>query len=244
MAISAAELPAMSSVRGSVEEVAGHLRGRLDAGLRRIAFFIVPSAMAFLALGDVVTALLFENGKFGRAGSEYVWGIIAGSSIGLLASTMGRLYSSTFYALRDTRTPLRFAVLRVALTMALGLFFAFPVPRWLGIDQAWGAAGLTASAGIAGWLEFVLLRRALNARIGRTGLAMGYTARLWLAALIAALAAWGAKLGVGVDRPMLDAPIILAAFGLVYLGLTFALIAETRGMTAQLARRLGIGARR
>ena len=29
---------------------------------------------------------------------------------------MGRLYSSAYYALRDTRTPLRFALLRVTLT--------------------------------------------------------------------------------------------------------------------------------
>ena len=39
----------------------------------------------------------------------YVWGILAGSAVGLLASTLGRLYSSTYYALRDTRTPLRYA---------------------------------------------------------------------------------------------------------------------------------------
>ena len=37
--------------------------------------------------------------------------------MGLLAATWGRLYSSTFYALRDTRTPLRFAVIRVTLTV-------------------------------------------------------------------------------------------------------------------------------
>ncbi len=83
---------------------------------------------------------------------------------------MGRLYASTYYALQDTRTPLRFAVVRVALTIALGYLFALPLPRALGVDQRWGAAGLTASAGIAGWIEFLLLRRALNARIGTTGL--------------------------------------------------------------------------
>ena len=96
----------------------------------------------------------------------YVWGILAGSAVGLLASTMGRLYASTFYALHDTRTPLRFAVLRVALTIGLGYLFALPLPRALGVEARWGAAGLTASAGIAGWIEFLLLRRALNARIG------------------------------------------------------------------------------
>ena len=121
MAVSAAELPAMSSALGTDAGGGGYLRARLDAGLRRIAFFIVPSAMAFLALGDVIAAALFQTGQFSHADSLYVWGILAGSAVGLLASTLGRLYSSTYYALRDTRTPLRFAVVRVALTIGARL---------------------------------------------------------------------------------------------------------------------------
>ena len=89
------------------------LRDRLDNGLRQIAFFVVPSAMAFLALGDVIAAALLQTGRFTHDDAVYVWGILAGSAVGLLASTLGRLYSSTYYALRDTRTPLRYAVIRV-----------------------------------------------------------------------------------------------------------------------------------
>ena len=96
----------------------------------------------------------------------FVWSVLAGSGVGLLASTSGRLYSSAFYALRDTRTPLNFAIIRVVLTVVLGYLFALPLPRLLGIDRHWGVAGLTLSAGIAGWVEFALLRRALQARIG------------------------------------------------------------------------------
>src|SRR6185312_8815631 len=105
MSVSAAELPAMSGALGSESEIAGQLRTRLGKGVRQIAFLVVPSAMAFLALGDVVTAAIYQSGKFSRADAVYVWGVLAGSSIGLLASSLGRLYSSTYYALRDTRTP-------------------------------------------------------------------------------------------------------------------------------------------
>ena len=139
-------------------------------------FFVVPSAVAFLALGDVIVGALFQTGRFNHADSIYVWRILAGSSVGLLASTLGRLYSSTYYALRDTRTPLRYAVIRVALTTVLGYVFAIPLPRWLGLAPEWGAAGLTASAGIAGWVEMLLLRATLNARIGRNR-AAGITSR-------------------------------------------------------------------
>jgi putative peptidoglycan lipid II flippase len=114
MSVSAAELPAMSKTLGTESVVAETLRHRLDEGLKRISFFIVPSAVAFLALGDVIAAVLYQTGKFNRDDSVYVWTILAGAAVGLLASTLGRLYSSTYYALRDTRTPLRYAVLRVA----------------------------------------------------------------------------------------------------------------------------------
>src|SRR5262249_9336256 len=111
MSVSAAELPAMSSAVGTLEEVAEVLRGKLNSGLRRIAFLIVPSAMAFLALGDVIAAAVYQSGEFKHTDTLYVWGTLAGSAIGLLATTLGRLYSSAFYALHDTRTPLRFALI-------------------------------------------------------------------------------------------------------------------------------------
>jgi putative peptidoglycan lipid II flippase len=198
MAVSAAELPAMSSAVGDPTEVAAYLRGRLSAGLRQIAFFVVPSAMGFLALGDVVAGGLFQTGKFRPEDSRYVWGILAGSAVGLLAQTLGRLYSSTYYALRDTRTPLRFAVVRVVLTTGLGYLAAIPLPRWLGIDPGWGVAGLTSTAGVAGWVEFMLLRRAVNRRIGATGLPVSLSAKLWTSAAVAAAAGWGVKIAYGV----------------------------------------------
>src|SRR5262249_39761314 len=180
MSVSAAELPAMSAVASGDAAALDAVRLRLDDGLRRIAYFVVPSAMAFLALGDVIVGALFQTGRFERTDSVFVWGILAGSAVGLLASTLGRLYSSTYYALRDTKTPLRYAILRVVLTSILGVLFALPLPRLLGIDLKWGAAGLTASAGIAGWVEFLMLRRTLNKRIGKTALPSSYVFNLCL----------------------------------------------------------------
>ncbi len=237
MAVSAAELPAMSSAVGTETEIADRLRRRLNAGLRQIAFFIVPSAMAFFALGDVVTAALYEHGKFTHQNSVYVWGIVAGSAVGLLASTLGRLYASTYYALRDTRTPLRYASLRVALTVGLGYVCALPLPRWLGIDPHWGAVGLTASAGVAGWVEFTLLRRTLNARIGATGVPVGLVARLWGAAAVGAAAAWGIKFAIGAVHPITAAILILLPYGLIYFAATYLLrVEECAALFARLAR--------
>jgi putative peptidoglycan lipid II flippase len=240
MAVSAAKLPEMSSATGAEDVRHAYLRGELDSGLRQIAFFVIPSAAAFLIIGDVIAAVLFQYGRFGRASTLFSWGILAGSAIGLVAGTLARLYSSTYYALRDTRTPLRFAMIRVVLTTVLGYLFALPLPRLLGIDPRWGAAGLTASAGLAGWVEFALLRSRLNARIGVTGLARRYVVSLWGSALVAGGAAYGIKRLVGIGAPHIILGIsVLGGFAVVYGLATLGLgVAEARAILDRLVRRL------
>jgi putative peptidoglycan lipid II flippase len=230
MSVSAAELPAMSGAAvsgvamsgalGADAEVLAVLRARLNAGLRQIAFFVLPSVVAFLVLGDVIVAAIYRSGRFTSDDVVYVWGILAGSTVGLLASTLGRLYASTYYALRDTRTPLRFAILRVILTTILGYLFALPVPHLLGIAPRWGVAGLTISAGISAWVEFVLLRRALNRRIGMSGLPAVFLAKLWAAALLAGAAAWTVHDALGRRSPIPAAIIILGIYGGLYFAAT------------------------
>ncbi len=240
MAISAAELPAMSSALGTNEEIAIVLRQRLENGLKNISFFVVPSAVAFVALGDVVVATIYRSGNFGSTDVTIVWSVLAGSAVGLLATTSGRLYSSAFYALRDTRTPLNFAVIRVALTLGLGYLFALPLPRLLGIDRHWGIAGLTLSAGISGWLEFVLLRRALQARIGEVASHASRVARLWMGALISAAVAYGVKRVLPLHNAILVGLVVLPLFGLGYLACTRILgVAPPGRLTSMLRRRSG-----
>lgn len=237
MSVSAAELPAMSGAMGIDTQGAETVRRRLDRGLRQIAFFVLPSAVAFLALGDVIAAGLLQTGKFSYNDAVYVWGILAGSAVGLLPSTLGRLYSSTYYALRDTRTPLRYAIIRVILTTIMGYVFAIHVPRWLNLDPVWGAAGVTTSSGMAGWLEMILLRRTLNTRIGKTGLDSGFIAKLMLAAAAGAGVAWILKQSLSNLNPVLTAIAVLAPFGLVYLAIAAAFrIPEVSGVLSRLKR--------
>jgi putative peptidoglycan lipid II flippase len=231
MSVSAAELPHMSGAVGTEDEVAPELRARLNAGLRQIAFFVVPSIAAFLILGDVIVGAIYRTGRFTEYDVMYVWGILAGATVGLLASTLGRLYSSTYYALRDTRTPLRYAIIRVILTSGLGYVFAIPLPPMLGIEARWGVAGLTISAGFASWVEFTLLRRTLNRRIGKTGLPAAYLAKVWAAALGAAGAAWLIHHAFRHHSAVLAAVVVLVPFGFFYFAATLALgLSEMRTM--------------
>ena len=228
----------MSSAVGHEDTVLPYLRERLNQGLRQIAYFVVPSAAAFAALGHVIASALYQTGQFSPDDARYVWGILAGSAIGLLASTLGRLYASTYYALRDTRTPLRYALVRVGLTIGLGYLFALHLPALLNIAPRWGAAGLSASAGIAGWVEFVLLRSRLNARLGSSGIPPGFLARLWLAAGLAAAAGWGIHLALPTANPVVHAVLVLGGYGLVYFMVTYALrIPQAAAVAGRFARR-------
>ena len=216
--VAASELPTMSRASGSVEEIGAALRPRLNAGLRQIAFLIVPSAIAFILLGDVISAFIYQSGQFGHSDAVYLWSVMAGSGIGLLATTMVQLYNAAFYSLLDTRTPLRFAIVRVSLTLLLGYLFAIPLPAILGIPQRWGVAGLTASAGISGWVEFTLLRWRMNARIGNTGLDRAMVAKLYSIAILAGIVAFAVKLETAGLGPRPQGLIVIPVYGAIYLG--------------------------
>lgn len=237
MSISTAELPEMSRATGDEASVAAFLKGRLEGGLRHIAFFVVPSAVAMILFGDEISAVLFEHKQFTQVDSLFAWGILAGAGIGLLATTMARLYSSTYYALRDTRTPLRFAIIRIALTLVLGYAAALYLPRALGIDRRWGAAALTGASSIAAWIEFVLLRNGINRRIGQTGLPTRFLLLLWGAATAASIAAWQVWMLTRANR-FAGGLGTLATFGVVYLLATVAAgVPEATGAVARLRGR-------
>lgn len=217
MSVSAAELPEMSSATGTQEARQLAIRARLDGALRRLAVLVVPSAVAFIALGDVIAAALYQTGRFGVRESQWVWAILAGSAVGLYAATSGRLYSSTHYALGDTRTPLRFATFRIGVSLVLGVVLAFAAPRWLGIDPRWGAAGLALGSGIAAWVECLMLRESARSRVGGTGPSASWVAGLWAAAAIGAAAAWGARLVLPSVHPVVRAVLLCPLFAVVYL---------------------------
>jgi putative peptidoglycan lipid II flippase len=110
-----------------------------------------------------------------------------------------------------------------------------------------GAIGLTASAGIAGWLEFLLLRHGLQKRVGEIRLQPGFQARLWLSAAAAGLA--GAafyQLLVPRLAPHLprilphirDGAMTVIVFGAVYFGVALVSgVPEARSTMQRFTRR-------
>jgi putative peptidoglycan lipid II flippase len=259
MSVAAAELPEMSRESGSPEEIHTALRKRLDRSVRQVAFFVVPTTVAFILIGRVIVAALFERGKFTHDTTLVVWYILMGASVGLLVATLGRLYSSAFYALHDTRTPFRYAMARVFGGAGLAFLFAFPLRpmfahavRALGLPlpgveggaTVLGIVGITLASACAAWIEFLLLRRGIRRRLGKGESTRAYMIKLWASAIAAGIAA------VIVDRylarplaaslplsKIVEAVLTCGMFGVVYFGVGLLLgIPEVKATLGRLKR--------
>ncbi|MFT3692838.1 MAG: murein biosynthesis integral membrane protein MurJ [Kofleriaceae bacterium] len=240
MAVSAAELPEMSSATGDANARAKAVQDRLRNALRRVVFLVVPSAVAFAMIGQPIVALLFQGGQFTADDSHVAWIILAGSALGLSAGTQGRLLNSAFYAMNDQRTPLYAALVRVAITGVAGVLLTFPLRTAFGYSEVWGAFGLTASAGFAAWVEFLLLRHWLAKKIGAvpipTKLGLGALA----VAVIAGAAAYATNWFAGnyTARVWPRSIAAIAVFGIVYLGImSVARVPEASAFTGRITRR-------
>lgn len=251
MSIANAELPQMAGEKGTAEEVNLAVRKRLDRAVRQVSFFVIPTVVAFVLLGRVLVAALYQRGKFDANTTLIVWYVLAGAAIGLLAATLGRLYSSAFYALHDTKTPFRIAIARVIGGAGLALLFAFPL-RWMfpaviralglpmpdfpGAEKLLGVVGISAASGFAAWIEFVLLRRGIRNRVGKGESKTAFMLKLWLAALAAGIGAAAADHFLLRDlaarlplRYIVEAVLACGVFGLIYFAVAFVLrIAEVR----------------
>jgi putative peptidoglycan lipid II flippase len=86
-------------------------------------------------------------------------------------------------------------------------------------------------------LEFILLRRTLNRRIGHTGLASSVVIKLWCAAIAAGAIAWATKLTLAPSQPVFAAMVILVPYGAVYFALTYWLgVPEVHGVMGRVRR--------
>ena len=250
MSVAAAALPDLARDRGGA---IGALRERTIAALRRVAFFVVPSFVAFIAIGDVLVAGLYRAGEFNDADVRIVWLILIGYSAGLLASTTTRVYQSAFFALRDTVTPARAAIVRVLVALVVGstlmvqfepvTVFGVAIPAGslasfdaLGLPL--GPLGLAAGASLGAWIEWALLKRALTAHVGvRLGAGASALTRMFVAALAAAAGGYAAERAVSAWHPLLEAGVVAAVFGAIYVAAAAALKLEQASALLQRLRR-------
>jgi putative peptidoglycan lipid II flippase len=203
--------------------------------LERVSFFMIPSVLAYLTFGDLLVGALFQRGRFSQDGTAVVFLILGAYSLGLLASASSRVLSSAYYAVRDTRTPARWAIIRVVLSLSIGASLMLPLDG-LGVGTLrLGAVGLAIGATVGAWIEYLFLRRGLKEAIGPHGPRSGRLPKMMVAGIAAVLTAAlckailgssvpsreGILSGLAESIPWLHLPVLAVAtslaFGLVYL---------------------------
>jgi putative peptidoglycan lipid II flippase len=207
------------------------VRAELGVAWRRMATFILPSMLGLVVFGRPAVSILFEHGAFDAVDTEAVTWVLAGYAAGLLAYGSVRLFATAFYALQDTRTPVRIAIAALLANIALGIALAW----WI------GTPGIALATAIASTLNALLLAGKLRARLG-TVLEPG--AWIEFRAMLVALAVAGA---VGatpflwiLDRwPTWALGARSAATAALYLlvGATYLAVARALGVGLRLGRR-------
>lgn len=232
MSIAASELPELSRLGTQAPDA---VRSRIERSLVRVAYFVVPTAVVYIAIGELLVGALFERGRWGPGDSRLVWLALSAYAIGLIATTASRLLQNTLYSLDDPRTPARIALVRVAVgtVAALSLMFWFDdfvivgtsiqreTAATSGADFLHlGVVGIALGSAAAAWTEFLLLRKALSWRIGHVALGGRRLPELLTMAAVAAAVGRVVALVIGDLRPLVEAIPVFAAAGVVYLALT------------------------
>ena len=174
LSVAAAELPELA--RTGIDSMKPFVE-RLRRSIRQSMFLTVPTTIGYLTVGFFLIAALFRRGEFGIESNFLVWFVLSAYSLGLIATTMGRLLQNSFWALGDTKTPARIAVVRlvVSITGAVPVMLLLDplhVSDVMGVDPdndlsslSFGAVGLGLGSAIAAWVELWRLQTALNRKI-------------------------------------------------------------------------------
>lgn len=236
MSISAAELPELSGVGIRDQKSRDVVRERLRLALDRLSFFIIPSAVAILAIGDSISQTLFVTGSFTADDTKLVWPVMAVMALGLFATTRARLFTSAFWAMGDTRTPAFIALMRVTVSATAGLFIIFYLKDQFAWRPETAAAALAGATVCGGLIEIYLVRRILVKKIGPLKSNSRQDLKVLSVAVFAGLLARGSSY-IPVGYPLAQGLLALAAFGATYLLGTYLLrISEVQSIWNKMRR--------
>jgi putative peptidoglycan lipid II flippase len=141
--------------------------------------------------------------------------VLAAYGVGLVGQATVKLFASGFYAMRDTRTPVKIAAFSLVISTGL----AWLLMRWL------GPPGIALGSSIGAFVNTTLHLRDLSRRIGSVlrGADWRAFAITLVAGTLAGALAFGAARLTGGVAPVPRGALVLAIFGMVYSALTLAL---------------------
>lgn len=154
----------------------------LDWGLRLTLLLTLPAALALGLLATPLISTLFFHGAFTAESVLATRSALIAYSIGLTGLIMVKILAPAFYSRQDVKTPLKFALITLALTQLMNIAFIGPLQH----------AGLALATGLASCINAVLLYRGLRrcgAYVPQPGWSR-FVLKLTLALLVLGAALW------------------------------------------------------
>ncbi|MDD4899120.1 MAG: murein biosynthesis integral membrane protein MurJ [Candidatus Omnitrophica bacterium] len=140
------------------------LRLSLSFGLRATFFIILPASVGFMVLSRPLVAIIFQGGKFDAFSAMVTADVLFYYSIGLVAYAATRIIQACFFALKDTVTPTKIAVLTLVMNVGLNAVLMFPMKL----------SGIALATSISGTVTCLVLFSILKKRI-----ALHYTPEIY-----------------------------------------------------------------
>ena len=158
IATATAVLPSIS--RQAAKKDLEAVQDTFTYAMRLIFFITIPAMVGLIVLREPIVALLFKRGAFDAETTHLTAYALLYYSMGLWAFSAVRIVVSTFYALQDTKTPVRMAVISVCANVVLGIVLMGPLKH----------GGLALATSLASMLNLGLLVWALREKLGMIGL--------------------------------------------------------------------------
>jgi putative peptidoglycan lipid II flippase len=206
------------------------IRRQLSTSLRILIFLAAPLTAVMIVLARPIAAAFFQYGLFSDAAADRTAGALVFFSIGLTGHIVVHVLTRAFYAMQETRVPVLWAIIAVAINVPLMVILSGPM----------GVEGLALALSIAATLEVVGLGWALRRRIEsidegtiarsvlRSALSAVVAGVVMLGGLAGAQEWFGAMLANGAGRVLVL--LVLAAAGTaVYLAAAILMHSEELG---------------
>ncbi len=137
------------------------IRKGITDGLRHLLFIMIPAAVGLLVLARPIVQMIFEWKEFG-ADSTWMTAIaLQCYAPGLIVFSLAKIFVPAFYAMQDTKTPVKIGACAVALNLLLNITFILTFP------QAVKHAGIAFATVLSATFSMVVLVLILQRRIGK-----------------------------------------------------------------------------
>ena len=159
VAIGTVILPSLSMSKA--EEDQAKFRRMLDCGARIIVLVGVPASIALFMLSTPIIQALFQHGAFDVRDTQMTAMALQCMSGGVLAFMLIKVFAPGFYAIQDTKTPVRVGLIAVATNAILNIVFIgiFKLIDWQAEHMALAIASSGSALVNAGLLYFYLHKR-------------------------------------------------------------------------------------